>query len=102
MNQVIKLIIVTLNMTATLFCTKFLSKRFILPSNHSTLCVMIHIYIYIVQSADMHVLAFNASSVQLGTRLDTRYLRIYTHERALTKRMWYNTKVSTHPDMRRV
>jgi hypothetical protein len=52
---------------------------------------------FIVQSADMHVSAFNPSSVQLGTGLDTWYLRIYKHERALTKRMCYNMMVSTHP-----
>jgi hypothetical protein len=38
---------------------------------HACLQIVIYIYIYIVQSADMHVSAFNASSVQLGTRLDT-------------------------------
>jgi hypothetical protein len=48
--------------------------------------------IYIVQSADMHVSAYYASSVKLGTHLDTRDdIRIYTHAVALTKRMWYNT-----------
>ena len=34
----------------------------------------------------MHVSAFYASSVHLGTRLDTRCIRIYiSHELALTK-----------------
>jgi hypothetical protein len=33
----------------------------------------------------MHVPAFYASSVQLRTRLDTRYIRILSHELALTK-----------------
>ena len=56
----------------------------------------------IVQSADMHVSAFYASSVQLGTRLDTRYIRIYIAWTYSHQGMRYNTTAPTHPDMRRV
>ena len=45
----------------------------------------------IVQSADIHVLAFYASSVQLGTHPHMWLHCIYTHELALTKRTRYNT-----------
>ena len=50
----------------------------------------------------MHVSAFYASSVQLGTRLDTRDTRIYITYTCSHHGMWYNTTTSTHPDMRRV
>ena len=50
-------------------------------------------YIYIVQSADMHVSAFYGSSVQLGVHIHIVMwvLCIYTRELALTKRTRYNT-----------
>ena len=120
--------------------------------------IRIYIYIVVVQSADMHVSAFYASSVQLGlgqsalttttevsfalSLVDTHELcrvlnntevkernsticrhacfgvlrlvsaawymlerdvhRTYTHESALTRRMWYSTVTPTDPDMRRV
>ena len=44
--------------------------------------------VYIVQSADMHVSAFHASSVQLGTHPHMWLHRIYTRELALTKRTY--------------
>ena len=53
----------------------------------------------IVQSADMHVSAFYASSVQLGTHPHMWLHCIYTRELALTKRMRYNTTQPTHVDM---
>jgi hypothetical protein len=45
----------------------------------------------IVQSADMHVSAFYASSVQLGTRLDTWDTCIYIPWTCFHQDMWYNT-----------
>ena len=50
-----------------------------------------YIYIYIVQSADMRVSAFYASSVQLGTHPHVSLHCIYTRALTLTKRMRYNT-----------
>ena len=47
--------------------------------------------IYIVHSADVHVSAFYASSVQLGTHPHVWLHYIYTRELALTKHMRYNT-----------
>ena len=55
-----------------------------------------YIYIYIVQSADMHVSAFYASSVQLGTHSHMWPHCIYTRKLALTKRTRYNTTQPTH------
>ena len=60
-----------------------------------------YIYIYIVQSADMHVSAFYASSVQLGTLPHMWLHCIDTRELALIKRTRHNTTQPTHVDMRR-
>ena len=51
----------------------------------------------------MHVSAFYASSVQLGTHASTYvWLHcIYTRELALTKRTRYSTTQPTHVDMRK-
>ena len=49
----------------------------------------------------MHVSAFHASSVQLGTHPRVWLHRTYTRELALTKRTWYNTTQPTHVDIRR-
>ena len=49
-----------------------------------------------------HVSAFHASSVQLWYMLERDDHRTYTHESALTRRMWYSTVTPTDPDMRRV
>ena len=49
----------------------------------------------------MHVSAFYASSVQLGTHPHMWLHCIYTRELALTKRTRYNTTQPTHMDMRR-
>ena len=57
---------------------------------------------YIVQSADMHVSALYASSVQLGTHPHMWLHCIYTHELALTKHTRYNTTQPTHVDMHKV
>ena len=57
--------------------------------------------VYVVQSADMHVTAFYASSVQLGTHPHMWLHCIYTRELALTNHTRYNTTQPTHVDMRR-
>ena len=49
----------------------------------------------------MHVSAFYASSVQLGTHPHMWLHCIYTRKLALTKRTRYNTTQPTHADMRR-
>ena len=49
----------------------------------------------------MHVSAFYASSVQLGTHPHMWLHCVYTRELALTKRTLYNTTQPTHVDMRR-
>ena len=49
-----------------------------------------------------HVSAFHASSVQLWYMLEHDDHCTYTHESALTRRMWYSTVTPTDPDMRRV
>ena len=48
----------------------------------------------------MHVSAFHASSVLLGTHPHMWLHRIYTRELALTKCTRYNTTQTTHVDMR--
>ena len=64
--------------------------------------IYIYIYIYSTICRHAHVSAFHASSVQLWYMLERDDHRTYTHESALTRRMWYSTVTPTDPDMRRV
>ena len=56
----------------------------------------------IVQSTDMRMFRRSTPRQCSWYMLERDVHRTYTHESALTRRMWYSTVTPTDPDMRRV
>ena len=82
--------------------TTFVSVLYQIYKRSPSARACIYIYIYSTICRHAHVSAFHASSVQLWYMLERDDHRTYTHESALTRRMWYSTVTPTDPDMRRV
>ena len=66
------------------------------------LYIYIYIYIYSTICRHAHVSAFPRLVSAAWYMLERDDHRTYTHESALTRRMWYSTVTPTTPDMRRV